>query len=153
MKKIVILLVALLGFASFGHAQSFSVGFHFGSPTIGSSLGGNLGVNFSPNLALRANLDLAISSGSDAAFGIDAALVYRIPVAPDNSEVYVGGGLGIGISGNASFALITVVGVEIQLAPRAGFFVEFTPFALRFSDPVRVGLGNLAFRAGMNFYI
>jgi hypothetical protein len=153
MKRMVVLLVALFGFASLGQAQGLSVGFHFGGPMISSSLGGHLGVNLSSTLALRANLDLAVSSGSDAAFGIDAVVAYRIPVAPDNSEVYLGGGLGVGVAGSASFSLITVVGVEIQLAPRAGFFVEFTPFEIQFSDPVRVSLGSLGFRAGMNFYI
>lgn len=140
LKKWLIVLVAFFGFASIGSAQKLDLGFHFGTNPYFSTLGGNLGVAFSNTLGLRFDLDLALATGNggalNASFGIDASLIFRFPLSPSGSDLYLGPGLFLGVQGgNATFGIGALLGIEIQLAPKVGYFVETSPLFVAFTNP------------------
>ncbi len=157
LKKWLIVLIAFFGLASFGSAQKLDIGFHFGtSPFIGGTLGANLGLALSNTLGLRFDLDLSLATGAggalNASFGLDANLIFRFALSPSGSEVYLGPGLYLGVDGGAaSFGLGALLGIEIQIAPKVGFFTETSPFFLAFSNPVGFFLRPVMIRTGLNF--
>ena len=158
MKKWLLILVAIFGFASMGSAQKLDVGFHFGSNPYFSALGGNLGIAFSNSIGLRIDLDLALGTGGggtlNASFGLDANLVFRFPLSPSGSDLYIGPGLFLGVTGgNANFGIGALLGIEIQLAPKVGYFVETSPLFIAFSNPVQFFIGSVMLRTGLNFYL
>jgi hypothetical protein len=157
LKKWLIVLVAFFGFASMGSAQKIDLGFHFGnSPYSFSALGGNLDLAFSNTLSLRFDLDLALGTGGGGnvavAFGIDANLLFSFPLSPTGSSLYVGPGIFLGVvGGNATFGLGALLGIEIQLAPKVGYFVETSPLLIAFTNPVQFSLPSALFRTGLKF--
>jgi hypothetical protein len=158
MKKWLLILVAIFGFASTGSAQKIDVGFHFGSNPYFGAIGGNLGIAFSNTIGLRIDLDLALATGGggalNASFGIDANLIFRFPLSPGGSDLYIGPGLFLGVEGgNAKFGIGALLGIEIQLAPKVGYFVETSPLFIAFSNPVGFFLRPVMLRSGLNFYL
>jgi hypothetical protein len=158
LKKWLIVLVAFFGFASVGSAQKLDLGFHFGSNPYFATFGGNLGVAFSNTLGLRFDLDLALGTGGggnlNASFGLDANLIFRFPLSPSGSDLYIGPGLYLGVEGgNATFGIGALLGIEIQLAPKVGYFVETSPLFIAFTNPVQFRLGSVMLRTGLNFYL
>lgn len=158
LKKWLIVLVAFFGFAGLGSAQKLDVGFHFGSNPYFSSIGGNLGVAFSNTLGLRIDLDLALGTGGggnlNASFGLDANLIFRFPLSSTGSDLYLGPGLFLGVEGGgATFGIGVLLGIEIQLAPKVGYFVETSPLFIAFTNPVQFRLGSVMLRTGLNFYL
>lgn len=156
LKKWLIVLVAFFGLASMGSAQKIDVGFHFGNNSYFSALGGNLDLAFSSTLGLRFDLDLALGTGAGGnvavGFEIDAALLFSFPLSSTGSSLYVGPGLFLGVlGGNATFGLGVLLGIEIQLAPKVGFFIETSPLLIKFTNPVDFGFGSLMFRTGLKF--
>ncbi len=156
LKKWLIVLVAFFGFAGVGSAQKIDLGFHFGTNPYFSALGGNLDLAFSNTLSLRFDLDLALGTGGGGAvsvgFGIDANLLFSFPLSSTGSELYIGPGVFLGVvGGNATFGLGALLGIEIQLAPKVGYFVETSPLLIKFTNPVDFGFGSLMVRTGLKF--
>lgn len=156
LRKWLIVLVAFFGFGSMGSAQKIDLGFHFGSNPYFSAIGGNLDLAFSNTLSLRFDLDLALGTGAggnvNVGFGIDANLLFSFPLSSTGSSLYVGPGLFLGVlGGNATFGLGVLLGIEIQLAPKVGYFVETSPLLIKFTNPVDFGFGALMLRTGLKF--
>jgi hypothetical protein len=154
MKKWFLILVAVFGFASMASAQNIGAGFHWGAGLVG----GNLVVNFSKGLALRADLDLRFDNfGTNdivANFGVDVGLNFRIPLVGDGTELYLGPGFALsgGSGRDINFGLFGVVGFELQLSKGIAYFVEFKPLLLIFVPRFAFGFGGFEARTGLTFY-
>jgi hypothetical protein len=158
LKKWLIVLVAFFGFASMGSAQKIDVGFHFGNNPSFTGLGGNFGIEFSKTIGLRIDLDFSLVKASagvpgTANFGFDANLIFKLPLSSDGSDLYLGPGIFFAVGENyTDFGIGALLGIEIQLAPKVGFFVETSPLFVSITGQ-SFFLSRSFFRTGLNFYL
>jgi hypothetical protein len=123
MKKWLIVLIAMLGFATSANAQSFGV--RLGIP--------NLGVEFA-TLAPGVGTGLKFGVGIDviggfAVFGTIDWVIGRIQPfnpAPELS-LYYGAGLGVGFAANTLIEAHVVIGLEYMVTPSIAIAIEETP--------------------------
>ena len=150
MRKFLIALIAVVtlgagtAFAQSGYFAGFSVGYpgaaiHFGLEDV------------TPNLDVRVNAGYNYV-GTGFALGLDALYGLAVDTGSTPIDIYVGGGLGLGIGSGFDLALNAFVGAEYRLVDlgfsAGGVFLEVGP-AIRVLPAFGFGVAG---RLGFNYH-
>jgi hypothetical protein len=132
MRKLFIVLLAVLGFSSFGQAQSFTIrvgpeftlapGFDFGVSA--QFLGKNL-ARFDSGISLGLVGGVGLTFSGGVGFTVALGPTINFDLNRGRGDVYVGLGLGVsGGGGNAAFIFGFLTGVQYQVATAINLFAN-----------------------------